>query len=278
MAERQIQGACRSCGVDTSGSAAARCEGCFEAYLREIDIVFLESYAAFGCASRRVVAEACLRQLVMESPGHRKVLAAHVIEQFVLAVTDMLALYEAVRRRESAPVVRSFLDFRIDSDAARSAFADFAGKADRDLLAGLGLPHPTDLAEQLPAIPPSDRAILTDMMTTVLGGFRRLGERGAAAVLALQSPDGSVLGGRALIPDGTWESVALDPDEVASIAVDAANRRLRVQPVPVDESTLAEVVDTIGACTAASRDLIHAVLTLRGEGAPLVSAQRSRVP
>ena len=96
-------------------SASTRCPACFDNYLRSLDVGFLDSYRRFGCRSRLVVAETCLRGLVVESPDHRKALAKTIFEQYLLSLTDLVGLFAAFGRRQTAPIVKTFLEFRLDA-------------------------------------------------------------------------------------------------------------------------------------------------------------------
>ncbi|MDZ4277875.1 MAG: hypothetical protein U1B78_01920, partial [Dehalococcoidia bacterium] len=77
MPERSLEAACGECGRPLSfhpeEERPARCEPCFDGYLRAMDIEFLASYGELGVISRRTVAETCLRSLVLEMPPARKV-------------------------------------------------------------------------------------------------------------------------------------------------------------------------------------------------------------
>src|SRR5262245_36380516 len=103
MEDRAIEQTCRDCGRPLSmhdGDAhAVRCAQCFDDFLRQRDADFLSSYAELGVTSRRLIAETSLRALVMSPPPHRKVLAMHMMEQYVNAATDLVGLYAAIKQR-----------------------------------------------------------------------------------------------------------------------------------------------------------------------------------
>src|SRR6478735_4041715 len=87
---------CSDCGdAMEPHTGDARCPACFDTYLSSIEPGFLESYRQFGCRSRLILAETCLRGLVLESPPHRKVLAMTIFEQYVGAMSDLAALFTA---------------------------------------------------------------------------------------------------------------------------------------------------------------------------------------
>ena len=70
MSERSLEATCPECGrplsFHSSEERPVRCDECFDGYLREIDNDFLASYGQLGVTSRRVVAETCLRGLVLD--------------------------------------------------------------------------------------------------------------------------------------------------------------------------------------------------------------------
>jgi hypothetical protein len=118
-----LEQTCRDCGRPLSFHAgdahAVRCRDCFDGFLLAKDVEFLESYAQLGVTSRRIVAETCLRALVMESPPHRKVLALQIVEQYVQAAGDMIGLYYALKQRGREPVMRVMLDFKLSNATRR---------------------------------------------------------------------------------------------------------------------------------------------------------------
>src|SRR5689334_10245922 len=96
---------CSDCGTALEyHSESDRCPACFDTYLTGLDAGFLESYRKFGCRSRLVVAETCLRGLVLASPEHRKILAMTIFEQYVQSMNDLAGIFIALRNRNQAPV------------------------------------------------------------------------------------------------------------------------------------------------------------------------------
>src|SRR5262245_43303556 len=98
---------CSACGApvpaEPSGRAV-RCTACFETYLRGVDAAFLDNLSRFGIRARQVVAETCLRALVLANVEDRKLLGMAVYEQFVLAASDLIGLHRALRRRREQPI------------------------------------------------------------------------------------------------------------------------------------------------------------------------------
>jgi hypothetical protein len=263
MSERALVARCAVCGeavAGVDGSRAVRCGPCFDAYLRSIDAAFLEHYAEFGVRARQVVAETCLRALVVANAGDRKLLGLQVYEQFVGTASDLIALVTALRARRSAPITRTFLDFRLDEATARRFFAEIATLSGVEWLAALGLPPPEAAPTGLPRRVDRDvRRSLHEALSDLrrLQGLRDLGER-ALVLAADHFRAGTVLAGRTQWLAGR----ELDAVQVASIAMDARRGRLDVAALRVDEERLAQVVDAIDVMTRLARNLTYAFVTL----------------
>jgi hypothetical protein len=270
MSDQSLEAVCRDCGhslVYAPGETEpARCAECFDGFMRERDIEFLSSYVELGVTSRRIVAETSLRALVLESPPHRKVLAMHIMDQYVMAAGDLVGLYHALKRRGEVPVMRSFLEFKLDRPAALAFFRTVANTPHHELLADLGLPMPDDVALRCPSLPKGDVRDLQKAMTQMLGDIKRLGEMGEGAALALAQMAGENRAGAALTKRSDWlDNVGLRGDQVASIAIDAKRRTVNVTAISVDEKRLQNVVSAIGAMTHVSSTLIYAALTMHQE-------------
>lgn len=266
--EHALDVACQECGRTLpqafDDERAVRCAACFDAYLREIDNDFLQSYAKLGVMSRRTVAETCLRGLVLESPPARKILAMAIVEQFLLASGDLIGLVHAIRDRARQPVVQSFLSFRLDDDASRSFFAELES-ADGDLLDAVGLPAPEAVVSRFPALPPRDARELAAALRSLLRDLRTTAQRSSSALL-LSEIAGRVRGGPALTEQAPYlNGVTMRPDQVASLVLDERKRQLVLHAVPVDEHRLGEVVDAIDCMTRAASNLIYSYLTVQDE-------------
>ena len=145
---------CADCGADIEhhhGHGDARCPACFEKQLYDIDAGFLENYRKFGCRSRLTVAETCLRGLVLAAPDHRKVLAMTIFEQYVLSMSDLAGLFLAFRNREQAPIMKSFMEFKLDAASALDFFESVQSMGDYQLCAVLGLPMPFQIEARVSA-------------------------------------------------------------------------------------------------------------------------------
>lgn len=267
MTDRALQPLCAACGravVGVDGSRGVRCSPCFDVYLRSVDAAFLEHYAEFGARSRQVVAETCLRALVLANVGDRKLLGMTVYEQFVHAASDLVALVAALRARSAAPIARTFLEFHLDAAGARRFFADVAALSGVEMLAALGLPAP---GPSRPGRRGAERDVtraLQDALADLrrLNDFRDLGER-ALVVASDHLRNGVTLAERT----GWLAGRELSPTQVASIAMDTRNGRLDIAALRVDEERLAQVVDGIDVMTRLTRNFIYAFVHTHAPGA-----------
>jgi hypothetical protein len=269
MTERSLEMACGDCGAELAvnpwDERPARCEVCFERYLRDLDSGFLSSYAELGVTSRRTVAETCLRALVLEMPPARKVLAMTIMEQFCLASSDLIGLYHAVRNRHNEPIVRTFLGFRLDRASSEAFFGELADAHDDELLEGLGLPMPDQLERRYPGLEARDARTIAKSIASLVADLRATAARGTSALL-LAELAGQVRSGAALTHQSKWmPENGLRGDQVAALVLDERRRLIAVQSVPVDEDRLAEVVDAIDGMSRASSNLIYSYLTLQDE-------------
>jgi hypothetical protein len=270
MDERAIEQTCRDCGRPLSmhdGDAhAVRCAHCFDDFLRQRDADFLSSYAELGVTSRRLIAETALRALVMSSPPHRKVLAMHMMEQYVNAAQDLIGLYAAIKQRGRAPVMQAFLDFKLDRTSAIAFFREMALTPQPDLLAGLGLPTPEQIAHRCPSLPKKDAKDFKRTLEQMLYDLAFTAKNGETAALALAQMAGERLGGGGLVHQSAWlDDVGLRGDQVASMALDMERRTVNVTTITVDEKKLEQLLTQINAMTRASQNLIYAVLTMYQE-------------
>ncbi len=269
MPDRSLEVVCRECGrsltPETWEARPVRCEQCFEAYLRGIDLDFLASYGELGVTSRRIVAETCLRSLVLEQPPTRKVLAVAIMEQFLLASGDLIGLHYALKGRQRQPIVRAFLSFRLDGEASGAFFAEVGEAPDEELLAALGLPPPERTPARYPGL---DTRGLTDALESLLRDLRTTAQRSASAMLLGELSGGSLgaRAGPALAATSSWLGGGeLRADQVASLALDERRGQLVMQAMTVEEHQLGEVVDAIDCMTRASANLIYAYLTVQDE-------------
>ncbi len=266
MSSNSLQPLCLNCGQPVEGAGrnqAVRCGDCFDGFLRSVDAGFLEHYASFGVRSRQVIAETCLRALVLANPADRKILGLTIYEQFIGASTDLMALVAALRSRVSVPIARAFMDFRLSPEVTARFFADAARLSGVELLATVGLPPPETRHPSLPDkvgkdVTRSLREVLADLHR--LNEFRELGER-ALGLAAAHFRAG-------VLPAGDTRWLAgrdISPAQVASVAMDARRGRLEVAALRVDEARLEQVIDAIDVMTRLSRNLAYAFATLHDD-------------
>ncbi|TAK56860.1 MAG: hypothetical protein EPO22_12995 [Dehalococcoidia bacterium] len=270
MSDGALESLCRDCGGPVSfhpgASTPARCPSCFDGFMRTRDAAFLSSYAELGVASRRIMAETCLRALVTAPPPHRKVLAMNIMEQYVLAASDLIGLYEAVKQRGGDPVMKHFLSYRIDRASALAFFHEMATTPGPEMLSRLGLPGVDGIAHRCPSLSKSDVKDLRKALVQMLGDLKRTGDMGETAALALAQMAGESRAGAALVKQSTWlDNIGLRPNQVAAIAIDERRRTVNVTAFSVDEKRLQSIVSVVDAMTNAARNLIYGVLTMYQE-------------
>jgi len=269
---------CAECGALLDGGRldeARLCLDCFDGYLRRLDAEFLDSFGRLGARKHIIVAEACLKELVLSDTADRKLLALSIYEQFIAAASDLLAVYHAMLERRRRPVMRGVLEFQLDRARVVDFFARLASDGPREMLDAVGLPHAeqvallhTDLDERERK---QVRAALIDAIADLehLVAFEEVGERalvGAARRLAGPMP---------VVDQTGWiEGRRLDPGQVAAIALDAGGRQLEVNVLSTDEETLGNVVDGIEIMTRLLRNLIFAYVSLHGDGSPFDAWRR----
>lgn len=265
MTARELEPRCATCGAvvhNPPDGRAVRCEACFETYLRGIDAAFLDNLSRFGIRGKQVVAETCLRALVLADAADRKLLGMTVYEQFVQAASDLIGLHRALRRRRTQPIAQGYLEFKLDVVAARAFFAELSVEGAAGMLEAVDLPHPA----VLPPVPRMGRKerrelekALRDAVRDLeeLASYQELGER------ALAVASDHLRGATALTDRTQWlAGRAITPGQVASIALDGEHGRLDIAALRIDEERLEEVVNGIDVITRISRNLIHAFLTL----------------
>ncbi len=283
--QRSIEETCRDCGkplsFHTGETRAVRCTACFDTFLVARDTDFLESYGQLGVTSRRIVAETCLRALVLESPPHRKVLAMQILEQYVQSAGDMIGLYYALKQRGQQPVMRAMLDFKIDRATAMTFFQEIATTPPDEMLGAIGLPMPDQIADKCPSLSKSDVRDLRLQMTRMLGDVKRISDMGEGVMLALAQAAGERRGGAAITNQSAWlDNIGLRPNQVAAISIDEQRRTVNIAAISVDEKRLENIVSAIGAMTHVSSTLIYGTLTMlqeqeRREGGAGGKARRS---
>jgi hypothetical protein len=262
---------CDACGRPERGVTAVgetACPVCADRHLRSIDADFLDDYARFGARSRQVVAEACLRALVLSDSSDRKLLAMTIYEQFVAAATDFIGLYHALLNRRNQPIVKGVLGFELDAPAAVSFFNHLSGSGPAELLLALGLPH----AEQTAALPATydrrERKQIKAALAEAHADLERLGEFRTVGERALVNASRRLGGPRTLTDRAGWlVGKHLSAGQVAALALSQDGRGLEINLLGTDEDTLGAVVDGIDIVTRLSRNIIFAFVSLNGPAA-----------
>jgi hypothetical protein len=253
---------CSDCGASIEPHAGdARCPACFDEYLYGVDAGFLDSYRRFGARSRLIVAESCLRSLALESPEHRKVLAMTIFEQYVLAMSDLAGLFLAFSRRHEAPILRTFLEFKLDASTSLGFFDAVRSVGQAELCAALDLPLPQQVAAACPHLSKDDAASVSIAIHHLDQDLRKVTDHGESGALALAQMAGQI-GGAVIAADARWLDGAsnMTPDQVAMLVLDSKHRNLYVQGLTADESAMAQVVDQIDSATRAASNLVFAYL------------------
>jgi hypothetical protein len=254
---------CNDCGTSIEPHAGeARCPACFDKYLYDIDVGFLDSYRKFGARSRLIVAETCLRGLVLESPEHRKVLAMTIFEQYVLAMSDLAGLFLAFRNRHEAPIVRTFLEFRLDAQSSVGFFDAIRSASDAQLCAALDVPLPGQVEAHCPNLSREDAYSVSIALHHLTQDLRKVTDHGEPGALALAQMAGQV-GGAVIASEAGWLNGAaanLTPDQVVLLVLDSKRRNLYVQGLTADETAMGQVVDAIDSATRAASNLVFAYL------------------
>lgn len=259
--------ACPACGATPhetlpDGLANLHCPACLDSYLRTIDAEFLDNFARFGARSRQVVAEVCLRALVLSDAADRKILGATVYEQFVQAAAGLINLYYALQARNECSITHSFLSFDLDETHCLNFFADMVEFSPTDILDSLGLVHPDRVPDLFPELLQQEQRELVKALRETLRDVERIAdyqEVGEAALVRASEQIHSVF---ALADRLPWEAGRLTADRVAAIALDTRGGGVSLSALSIDEARLAEVVDGIDVMTRLSRNLIYAFLSI----------------
>ena len=253
---------CSDCGSEVEPHYGdVRCPACFDEHLYAVDAGFLESYRRFGCRSRLVVAESCLRSLVVESPDHRKVLAMTIFEQYVQAMGDLAGLFYAFQKRHEAPILKTFMEFKLDAPKATAFFDTIRGMSNPELCSLLDLPMPAYVRALCPHLDAEEAYAVEVAMHHLMLDLRKATEHGEAGALALAQMSEQV-GGAILAPDARWLNGAqkINPDEVAMLVLDSKRRSFYVEGLTADDSAMGQVVDALDPGTRAASNLIFAYL------------------
>lgn len=252
---------CDDCGLPAvHDQDASRCPSCFEQHLYSLDIGFLDSFRKFGARGRAIVAENAMRGLVLASPEHRKILAMQIFEQYVLAMSDLAGLFAALMNRKAAPIMKTFMEFRLDQGNATRFFRGIQAVSDVDLCRMLGLPLPNEVAALCPHLDEEDVYQLSVSVYHLVKDLRKATEQGNEGALALAQVAGQ-MGGAVIMSDTSWmEGSRATPDQVSMLILDDKQRAIHVQGLSAEEDVMATVVDAVDTVTRASSNLIYSYL------------------
>lgn len=239
----------------------ALCADCFDSYVHDLETPFLENYAAFSGKAHRTVAEALFRGLVLADPTDRKVMGMRIVEEYLAAAEEFMGLYLALRGREARPVVKSFMEFRLNA-ATLTAFLNVTQGWDNDwIMRDLGLPTIGDVESARTDIPKRQYKQFRAAVTAVSSGLSRVAkvEHGALLHLSEGLRESQALADRVdWVPDRS-----MNPDQVALLVLDQRRRTMATHALAIHEPQLERFIDAIGRITAAARDMVWLYLHMR---------------
>jgi hypothetical protein len=264
--ERDLTATCPECGAREaarSGTRDRRCAICFQRQVRGLDADFLDNYARAGARSHIIVAEACLKELVLSDVSDRKLLAATVYERFVAAASDLIALYRAIEQRRREPIMASMLGFRLDDASARRFFDRLIDGGAEEMLHAIDLPHPDQLPRENAMLDRREMRQVRSALAALLVDFERLSGFESVGRLALAGAARQLLGPSGLIDRTEWlTETSLSAGQLASVALDTELRRVEVSILSTDEETLGTVVDGIETLTRLVRNVAFSFVSL----------------
>ena len=260
---------CEGCGerFDLAGldDRAALCAACFDSYLHDLETPFLENYARFGAKAHRTVAETLFRALVLADPDDRRVMGIRIVEEYLNAAEGLMALFTALHERRRAPVLRTFLEYRLDAHAAREFRTRIDSRFPHNLMRELGLPTLHDVEAARADIPARQYRQFRAALDSVAAGLTRAARVDQGALLRIA--DG-LRGPSTLAHKVDWiPERRMNPDQVALLVLESKQRLLLTHALSIHESQLQLFVDAIDKITGATRDLIWLSLHMREEGA-----------
>ena len=256
---------CDDCGIsfDLHGlhETTALCVECFASYLDTLEVPFLEQYSRFGAKSRRTVAEALFRALVVADPDDRKVMGMRIVEEYLGAAGELMALYLALRNRGQSPVIRTFMDFELSESSVAVFRALTDGRSQDQLLRDLGFPTLTDLEAAKPEIRKRDFKQMRAAINAIPDGLERVGRLEARALLQLH--DGLKKSGT-LAQRVDWiPERGIQQHQVALLVLEHRQRVLVTHALSIEQPQLEVFVGAIDQITQAARDLIWLYLHTR---------------
>ena len=256
---------CRDCGqpfdLSTVEASTALCASCFAAYLHGLETPFLENYARFGAKAHRTVAEALLRALALADPDDRKVMGMRVVEEYLNAAAELIGLYLALRRRQEAPVLDTFLGFELNVRSMTDFRVLTHGRSDDEIMRELGLPTLRDVEGARGEVKRRDYKQMRTAVESVVTGLERLTRVEQRALLQIAS---GLQRSKTLTHKLDWlPDRRMQPDQVALLVLEQKRRVLAAYPLAIQERQLQSFVDAIDRITCATRDMIWLYLHVR---------------
>lgn len=258
-----VLAACGECGgeFEAADGGARVCAPCFDRSLDSLEAGFLESYAKFGAKGHRTVAEALFRSQALADPDDRKLMGMRIVEEYLGAAQELMALYVALRRRRQQPLIRSFLEFELSAASVGAFRALTIGRTPEELMRDLGLPILSDVEAARGEIPRSDWKQFAAATASVAHGIERVQKLDQGVLLELA--DG-LKSSSALAHKLDWlPERRMNPDQVALVVLNSRRRVVLAHALSVHEPQLEVFIDAIDKITAASRDAIWLYLHMR---------------
>ena len=202
-----------------------------------------------------MVAETCLRGLVLAAPDHRKVLAMTIFEQYVLSMNDLAGLFLAFRNREQAPIMKSFLEFRLDAPQRARLLRVGAVRGRRRALQRA---RPADAVRGRGDARTSTRRTPTSVALRVyhlVKDLRKATDQGTRQRWRWPSSRARRRRHRQRRELAERRRVeGLTPDQVAMLVLDSKRRSLYRPGLTAEEGAMAQVIDAIDTVTRAGSE------------------------
>ena len=234
---------------------------CFDRSLHAVEISFLENYARFGAKAHRTVAEALFRSQALADPDDRKIIGMRIVEEYLNAAQELMALYLAMRRRHEQPLLTTFMNFELNAPSVAAFRALTLGRSSTELLRDLQLPSFSDVQAARGEIRKQDYRAFAAATSAVTHGIERVQKVDQGVLLELA--DG-LRASSTLTHKLDWlPERAMNPDQVALVVVENRRRVVLTHVLAIHEPQLEVFIDAIDKITGAARDLIWLYLHVR---------------
>ncbi len=256
---------CEDCGdqfdLAHSDPRTRVCAPCWDRSLEAIEIAFLDNYAKFGAKAHRTVAEALFRSQALADPDDRKVIGMRIVEEYLNAAQELMALYVALRRRHEQPLLTTFTNFELSAPSVAAFRILTAGRSADELLRDLRLPTLSDVDAARGDIPRREWRQFAGAVLAISNGIERVQKVDQGVLLELA--DG-LKQSSALTHKLEWlPDRSMNPDQVALVVLNQRRRVLLTHALAIHEPQLEVFIDAIDKITAAARDLIWLYLHVR---------------